>query len=133
MTDETIIRGTPNFIRTHCAERFLAALPVLEEIIHGGIQVDEQAAEILTERKQTVVAGRLMATIDQRLSAIKLYAQCGVGYRSDHTTGDEPIRRGVVAMPPWDSEKHAIEVPVRAHLPPMTGNGSGNGVGKSDT
>jgi hypothetical protein len=90
--------------------------------------VDDQAAAILTERKQPVVAGRLIATIDQRLSAIKLYAQCGVGYRSDHTTGDEPIRRGVVAMPPWDSEVHAVEVKPRAKLLPADGNGhSGNG------
>lgn len=118
-------RGTPNFIRNHCAEQFLEALPIVQAIIYGGLVMKRSVAAKL--RKQGVPLnndGLMYATIDQRLKAIELLGKIGIGVRTDHTTGDREILNGVIEMPPWAEE---VEIEIVTDSPVRGALESGNG------
>lgn len=121
---------TPNFIRELFREDALVARQVLREIMLGGLELTPEAAEQLHEADRSDlgcnhVVPLQVATIDQRISAAKAVLQTGVGFKTDHTTDDEPLGRGVVLMPPWDEQRDLPDTPNKGAL--TSGKPSGNG------
>jgi hypothetical protein len=137
----TQVGRTPNFIRKHCAERFYLALPLLDQIIWGGLQLTPEAMAQLKQIEAPVADDAeeneeqkvdqhplLVATIKERLDALGLLARVGVGFRSDHTSDDHGVGAGVVLLPAWDDEVgeyEVIEEGSKGALP--SGDQEGNG------
>ena len=107
------------------------AREILRSIMLGGLELTEDGAKVANDQGLqdlgcTLTAPMQMATLDQRISAAKAIIQTGVGFKTDHTTDDEPIRRQVVLMPPWNDEPKQVDAPsTRGALP--SGKPSGNG------
>lgn len=98
---------TPNFIRDLFRKDALVAREVLMGILTGGLVLSEPAAQAATGEGLkhlgcTLTTPLQIPTITERLNAAKLILQTGVGFKIDHTSNDETIRRQVVIMPPWD-------------------------------
>jgi hypothetical protein len=137
----TQVGRTPNIIRKHCAERFYLALPLLDQIIWGGLQLTPEAMAQLKQIESPVADDAeadedkkvdqhplLVATIKERLDALGLLARVGVGFRSDHTSDDHSLGAGVVLLPAWDDEVgeyEVIEEGSKGALP--SGDQEGNG------
>lgn len=122
---------TPNFIREIFREDALVAREILREILLGGVALTEEAAKMASDMDLASLGASLnaplqLATLDQRIAAAKAIIQTGVGFKTDHTTDDEPLRRQVVLMPPWADEVEQVEpASIKGALP--SGNPSGNG------
>lgn len=76
----------------------------------GGLELTQQGAEVALEQKLaelgcSLTAPMQLATLDQRISAAKAIIQTGVGFKTDHTSDDEPLRRAVVIFPEWNDQK----------------------------
>ncbi|MDH3291539.1 MAG: hypothetical protein OEO20_11410 [Gemmatimonadota bacterium] len=116
MTGKLTVGRTPNFIRKLCAERFHDALPLLDAIIWGGLDLTPEAAERLGLGDPGEPGGpreraQLVASIKERLSAMELLARVGVGFRTESQAdrrGD--VGAGVIALPDWDDEVGEYEV-----------------------
>ena len=101
---------TPNFIRELFREDALVARQILREIMLGGLEMTEAGARAasdqgLTDLGCTLTMPLQVASLDQRINAAKAIIQTGVGFKTDHSTDDEPLRRGVVLFPEWQDRK----------------------------
>jgi len=112
MTEVGVIekpQHTPNFIREMFRQDIEELRPFLLQMAAGLVELPVSMCDAVKKGKvpgAIVIAGQpyQVAAVSQRLDAIKTHIQTGVGYRSDHTTDDEPLRRQVVIMPPWQDE-----------------------------
>jgi hypothetical protein len=96
---------TPNFIRRACAERFVEALPLIDAIIWGGLEVSPgAAAQLGIEAPEGKGAPLLVASVKERLDALGLLARVGIGFRHEAADRGEGERSGVILVPPWDDE-----------------------------
>ncbi len=95
----------------------------------GGLELTAEGAKAgsdqgLTDLGCTLTMPLQVATLDQRISAAKAIIQTGVGFKTDHTTDDEPLRRAVVVFPEWQDRK-PLNPPAKGALP--SGESSDNG------
>jgi len=119
---------TPNFIRELFREDALVARQILREVMLGGLELTAEGAEAanaqgLEELGCTLTMPLQVATMDQRITAAKAVIQTAVGFKTDHTTDDEPLRRGVALFPEWQDRKTIA--PAQGAL--TSGESSGNG------
>lgn len=103
-------KSTPaNIIRVHAAELFYQRLNIAAAIVDGGLELSEKGIEAALEAGIDVTDRLLMATISERLKALELLGKVGIGFRTDHTTGDEAVEPGVVVFGPWDAESGRVQ------------------------
>lgn len=108
-------KSTPaNIIRIHAAELFYQRLNIVAAIVDGGLELSEKGAEAAIEAGIDLTDMTIMATISERLKALELLGKVGIGFRSDHTTGDEAVEPGVVVFGPWDTERGRVQPGAKA-------------------
>lgn len=100
---------TPAFVRQFCTQKFMGCTAILDQIILGGVKLEEAAAIAMAKRGAVVQGDVLVASISERMKAIEMYGKFGPGIRTDHRIDDGPPRRSVVAMPPWDDPPQEAE------------------------
>lgn len=111
---------TPNFIRELFREDALVAREVLRMIMLGGLELTEEGARVASDQALqdlgcTLTVPMQMATLGQRIDAAKAIIQTGVGFKTDHTTDDEPLRRAVVLFPEWQ-DRPSLKPPAKGAL-----------------
>ncbi len=122
---------TPNFIRELFREDALVAREVLRMIMLGGLELTEEGARVASDQALqdlgcTLTVPMQMATLGQRIDAAKAIIQTGVGFKTDHTTDDEPLRRAVVLFPEWQDRK-SLKPPAKGALTSGEADESDNG------
>jgi len=97
-------------------------------IMLGGVQLTEEGARVASDQALqdlgcTLTMPMQIATLGQRIDAAKAIIQTGVGFKTDHTTDDEPLRRAVVLFPEWQ-DRPSLKPPAKAL---SSGDSSDNG------
>jgi hypothetical protein len=115
-------RGTtPNFIREKFRENIMELRVKLLQMAEGLMELPEITREAVEKGDipgALLIEGKpyQVVPVSLRHDSIKTVIQTGVGYRSDHTTDDEPLRRQVVIMGPWDDERPELNAPAKGAL-----------------